>query len=143
MAGGTPMAERPPKGLSAHWLGVWRGALKVMKQQGTWSWEQKPLLDEYVYALRAADDCRQGFDWLDGMLERDWEKFEDLRVLERIAVGLPVRWDQHAKRAAALADQLVLTPRGRKAAGIGQDDEDEPPAPSAIDQLAARRAANA
>lgn len=55
---GTPTAERPPQGLNAHWLGVWRHALKTLKAQGTWTWEQAPLLTEYVYALREAEDAR-------------------------------------------------------------------------------------
>jgi hypothetical protein len=90
--------------------------LKVLKEQGTWAWELAPLLAEYVHALQAADWCRRNDE--------------------------PTQWDRHAKRAAALADQLALTPRGRKAVGVGdQDDSDAQPADpfAAIDELAARR----
>jgi hypothetical protein len=34
---GTPTAERPPRGLDANWLGVWRHALKTLQKQGSWA----------------------------------------------------------------------------------------------------------
>lgn len=102
---GIPVAETPPQGLDAYWLGVWRHALKVMKAQGTWAWELKPQLDELVESWMAAQAAR-----LDGK---------------------GPEWDRCVKRAMALADQLALTPRGRKAAGIG-DNESE-----AADEFAA------
>lgn len=116
---GTPTAELPPEGLDAHFLGVWRCALKVLKEQGTWAWEQAPLLAEYVHALERAD----------------WARRNDESA----------QWDRNVKRAAALADQLALTPRGRKAIGLfeGDDDGDEDPfgALDAHDELAKRREA--
>jgi hypothetical protein len=140
----VPTAERPPKGLDATWLGVWRRALAAMKEQGTWAWELKPLLDEYVYALRAAQATRDGFAWLDA-LERYAEGADDLpeiawSVLREIAGSLPTQWDRHTKRAAALADQLALTPRGRKAIGLADNDEEKPADPfDGLDELAPRR----
>lgn len=124
---GQPTAERPPEGLSAYWLGVWRHALKVLKERKTWAWEQRPLLDEYVYALMAAEDARNGFKWLDA-LEQYAENADDLpniawTVLQQIAGGVPTQWDRHTKRAAALADQLALTPRGQKAVTAGARDD--------------------
>ena len=114
----TPTAEQPPEGLDAYWLGVWRHALKTLKDQGSWAWEQRPLVDEYVFALIEAQSARE-------MAEE-------------------TRWDRAAKRAMALADQLALTPRGRKAAGIGDSDEEPPADPFAeVDELAKRRAASA
>lgn len=113
-----PVAETPPLGLDAYWLGVWRHALKTLKAQGSWAWEQKPLLDEYVFAWIRAEDCRAG--------------------------GEDTNWDRAAKRAAALADQLALTDRGRKAVGVGSRDEDssDPFAGlDAADELAQRRRA--
>lgn len=103
--------------------------MKTLKEQGSWAWEQKPLLDEYVYALRGAEDARKGFKWLDA-LEVYAENAEDLpeiawSKLARIASGLPAQWDRHVKRASALADQLALSERGRKAVGIRGDDEDD------------------
>src|SRR5258708_2083974 len=102
-----------------------------MKAQGSWAWEQRPLLDEYIFPLRGAEDARKGFKWLDA-LEVYADNADDLpeiawTTLNRIAAGLPVQWDRHAKRAAALADQLALTPRGRKAADIGIENEDAGP----------------
>lgn len=120
---GKPVAERPPQGLNAEWLGVWRHALKCLKDQDTWAWEQAPLLAEYVYALRAAAQYREGFEWLDKMMEADWEDFDDVKSLAAIANGFPTQWDRAVKRAAALADQLALTPRGRKAIGLHDGDE--------------------
>src|SRR3954447_958198 len=113
-----PTAERPPKGLNSYWTHVWNHALKVLKEQGTWAWELKPLLDEYVFALRGAEATRDGFKWLDA-LERYADDADDLpeiawTVLRQVAGGLPTQWDRHTKRAATLADQLALTPRGRK-----------------------------
>lgn len=134
---GLPTAETPPEGLDAYWLGVWRHALKQLKEQGSWAWEQKPLLDEYVHALRAAEDARKGFKWLDA-LEVYAENADDLpeiawSTLRGIASGLPNVWDRHAKRAMSLADQLALTDRGRKAAGVFDAGEDEEP--SGLDAL--------
>lgn len=128
--GSRPTAERPPSGLNSYWTHTWDRALKVLQDDGTWAWELKPLLDEYVYALRAAEATRDGFAWL-AALERYAEDAEDLpeiawSVLGKIADGLPAQWDRHTKRAAALADQLALTPRGRKAAGVGDKDDDKP-----------------
>ena len=112
--------------------------MKQLQDQGSWAWESKPLLDEYVYALKAAEDARKGFRWLDA-LEEYAENADELpeiawSVLGRIASGLPSQWDKHTKRAMALADQLALTDRGRKAAGI-RDDDDAEEAGSALDKL--------
>lgn len=120
---GQPTAERPPEGLNAYWLGVWRHALKVLKERKTWAWEQRPLLDEYVYALIAAEDARKGLAWLDHLEETVATDEIDWLVLRTIATGLPTQWDRHTKRAAALADQLALTPRGQKAVSAGGNDD--------------------
>lgn len=142
-----PTAERPPTGLDSYWLGVWRHALKVMQEQGTWDWALRPLLDEYVYALKAADATREGFKWLDA-LERYAEDADDLPdiawvTLGKIAGGLPTQWDRHAKRAALLADKLVLTPEAQKRHGIFDEPEEEDAFADldAEDELAKRRSA--
>lgn len=143
----VPTAERPPRGLDARWLGVWRHALKTLQEQGTWAWEQAPLLAEYVYALRAADDARAGFGWLNHLEDAVASDPPDFQVLLRIATGLPNVWDKHVRRAALLADQLALTDRGRKAIGLRGGDPAEPGDPfadlDAADELAPRRAAKA
>lgn len=106
----VPTAEQPPEGLTAYWLGVWRHALKILKEQGTWKWEQRPLLDEYVYALVAAEQARVGFGWLEHLTEVIAADEVQWNILEKIAGGLPTHWDRHTKRAAALAEKLILTP---------------------------------
>lgn len=130
-----PTAERPPGALSAYWMHVWEHALKVLKEQGSWAWEQKPLLDEYVYALMGAEQARTGFKWLDALEQyaADADELPEIAwsTLGKIASGLPVQWDRHTKRAMALADQLALTERGRKAVGVGEQDSDEPADPFA------------
>src|SRR5258708_588369 len=93
---GIPVAETPPAGLDAYWVGVWRHVLKVLKEQGTWAWEQRPIVDEYVFALVHAKRAREE---------------EEMKV-----------WDTLARRAAALADQLALTPRGRKGLKMREED---------------------
>jgi hypothetical protein len=127
----TPSAERPPHGLDAYWLGVWRHGLKTLKAQGTWAWEQKPLLDEYVFALRAAEATRKGFGWLKALEEyaENADELPDIAwsVLGKIAGGLPTQWDRHVKRASMLADQLALTDRGRKAIDLVDDDDETKP----------------
>jgi hypothetical protein len=107
---------------------VWDHALGVMKEQGTWAWELKPLLDEYVFALRAAEATRDGFGWLDA-LERYAENADELpeiawSVLREVAGSLPTQWDRHTKRAAGLADKLVLTPEAKRRHGV-YDEADE------------------
>ena len=137
-----PTAERPPKGLNAEWTHVFQCALDTLKAQDSWSWELKPLLDEYIYALRAAQQCRDGFAWLDSMLgDLDGREWDDVQSLTKLAAGLPTMWDRHTKRAQALADQLALTPRGRKAIGVRADGDDKQPADpfQEADELAERR----
>jgi hypothetical protein len=121
-----PSAERPPSGLDSYWTHVWDHALKVLQEQGTWAWEQKPLLDEYVFALKAAQQAREGFAWLDHLEESVASEEVDFQALRQIATGLPTQWDRHTKRAAALADILLLTERARKAHGLADEPADEP-----------------
>lgn len=140
----APVAERPPKGLNAYWLGVWRHALKTLKAQGSWAWEQRPLLDEYVEALRAAEAARAGFGWLEHLEDAVAREEVDFVMLRQVASGLPTQWDRHVKRAQSLADQLALTPRGRKAVGLAESEEPEGTAAdplAALDELATRRRA--
>lgn len=145
----VPTAEKPPKGLSAEWLGVWRHALKVLKEQGTWKWEQRPLLDEYVFALMEAERARVGFGWLDALELYVKDPDNDVpgvawSTLGQIASGLPTQWDRHVKRAAKLADVLLLTPEAQRQHGIGTEEEAADPfARFANDELAAKRAGRA
>ena len=88
---------KPPGSLPAERGRYWSRCMKVLVEQGSWDYPQRALLDEFVLALVAADDARED--------------------------GRGTDWDRHAKRASAFADQLALTPRGRKAAGIGGNDD--------------------
>ncbi len=137
----VPVAERPPEGLDASWLRVWRQALDQLKAQESWAQELKPLLDEYVFALKGAEDARRGFRWLDALEEyaEDADELPEIAwtVLRQIAGGLPSQWDKHMRRAMALADQLALTERGRRAAGIVDSDEDSGSALDALDNVTA------
>lgn len=142
------LSEQPPKTLDARWLAFWRLCLSILKEQGTWHRAQRPLLDEFVYALIGAEDARKGFKWLDALevYATDAEELPPIAwsTLGAIAGALPTQWDRHTKRASALADQLALTPRGRKAAGLGREaSRDEPVDPftflDAGDELATRR----
>ena len=140
---GIPTEDRPPA-IKMPWLRVWRDALAALKESDVWSPEMRPLLDEYVLALKGAQDARDGFAWLEHLESAVASDEIDWVVLSRIASGLPTAWDRHVKRAAALADQLCLTPRGRKAAGLVEregdgDDVSDPFA--ALDELAPRREA--
>lgn len=90
---------KPPSSLPAERGRYWTRCMKVLKEQGSWDYPQRALLDEFVLALVAAQDARED--------------------------GRDTDWDRNAKRASALADQLALTPRGRKAAGLRNGDDDE------------------
>jgi hypothetical protein len=98
-----PTAEKPPA-LPGLWLNVWRHALKVMKAQGTWDWALRPLLDEYVDALIAAERCRHGFEWIDGLADRlaDYGDPDEVRehtlALSRLAGSLPAQHDKNVRR---------------------------------------------
>jgi hypothetical protein len=137
----VPSHERPP-GIKMPWLQVWRNTLAELKEIGIWAPHLRPLLDEYVWALKGAEDARNGFAWLDHLTETVASEEIDWIALQKIAGGLPTAWDRHAKRAAALADQLCLSPRGAKAAGIGrgtEEEEQEIDGFADLDELAPRR----
>jgi hypothetical protein len=123
----VPTAERPPTGLDAYWLGVWRHALKALKEQGTWKAEQKPLLDEYVFALRAAEATRDGFAWLEKLEDVASRDEVDWQVLGQIANALPTQWDRHVKRAEKLAQTLLLTPESQSRHANSDSDEEKDP----------------
>jgi phage terminase small subunit len=117
---GVPTLEKAPGGLHEPWLGIWRISLKQMKEQGTWLVSQRPLLDEYVYALRAAQNARASAE-------------------------SAVAWDKHSKRALALADALGLTPKAQKvlAAKLKEGDEHQDDPFSGLDEIAQKRKAKA
>lgn len=115
---GISTAETPPRGLDADWLGTWRGALKQLKEQGSWHPALKPLLDEYVRALRMA----------------------------YIAFEQGEGGDRHSKRALAYAVELGLTPKARKTIGAKkkEPDAEKPNDPFAgLDEVGQKRQAKA
>jgi hypothetical protein len=134
---GTPTWERPPA-IRPPWYDFWRAAMAKMKEMGTWSSIARPLLDEYVAALRVAEDHR-------ALAEAD-------PVQVNRESGLPhphgcfASADRELRRAAMLAGELLLTPKAQKALmAAAKAAETAPPAePSVLgrlDELGARRAA--
>jgi hypothetical protein len=138
-----PTCERPPAGINAYWSRTFDHAVRVLKEQGTWADESKALLDEYVLALVAAERCRDGWVWMEALDESAPREWSESTVVElaRAMQSLSTQWDRHVKRAMALADQLALTPRGRKAAGVGEPKDVAPDSFAGLDELAARRGA--
>ena len=97
---------------------MWRHALAVMREQGTWADEQGPLLDEYVLALREAKVAR---DLADADPYHETEK-----GLLHPHPGF-AQADRAARRAVVLAEQLVLTPKAQRAlADAAQGGDDGP-----------------
>lgn len=101
-----PAAETPPQGLSAHWLGVWRHCIKVAKRQKTWTWEQAPLLVEYIEALREADTARSQAK------DDPWHETEQGLIHPHPGFAIA---DRSAKRAQSLAKTLCLMPAEQEA----------------------------
>ena len=115
---GIPSIEKCPGELTSRWAAVWRLSRDEMLEAGTFSATAKVLLDEMVWALANADACRMS--------------------------GEDAAWDRLAKRGSMLADQLGLSPRGRKALKLlagGQDDEKNTDPFAQLDELAPRRKA--
>ena len=82
---GVSPLEQPP-GWPEPWLGLWRITHKQLKEQGSWVPAHKPLVDEYVRALKLANAA---FEAGEG-------------------------GDRHSKRALAYAVELGVTPEARK-----------------------------
>jgi hypothetical protein len=88
-------------------------------ERDAFSPELKPLVDEYVLALVGAEVAR--------------------------AADRGSDWDRCVKRASLLADQLALSRRGARAAGLFVGDDEDAPADglgaldAATDELAPRR----
>ena len=125
-------AESPPTGLRAPYLALWKGCLEALKRQGTWTPDQKPLLDDYVFAVRQSVEHQQLAE------EAPFTVTEQGRVYAHPGFALA---DQAAKRAVLLADSLILSPKAKKAHGIDQDEEDANPL-DRLDELAERRKAS-
>ena len=123
-----PNWEKPP-GIKEPWLQIWRLALKAMKESGTWSPPMRPLLDEYVTALRTAREHR---------LLAEIDPVEENREsgLTHMHAGF-VSASKHLADARALADLLGLTPKAQKAlAEKAEEKPDESSAFAAADKLA-------
>lgn len=125
-------SESPPTGLRAPYLALWRGCLEALKRQGTWTPDQKPLLDDYVLAVRQSVEHQK-------VAEADpFTVTEQGRVYAHPGFALA---DQAAKRAVLLADTLILSPKARRAHGIDGDEEQANPL-DRLDELAQRRKAS-
>jgi hypothetical protein len=149
---GVPSIEKCPSGLDPKWSATWRLTRDELKEAGTFSASMRPLLDEFVFALKAAEEARIGFRWLDSLEQyaeaSDPDDLPEIAwtVLRQIATGLPVVWDKHAKRASALADQLGLSPKaqralGRKLEGGKDGEQDTNPFSGLDDEVSAKRKA--
>jgi hypothetical protein len=140
--GSVPHWEKPP-GVKEPWLAVWRLALKAMKEVGTWSAPMKPLLDEYVTALRVAREYRAiaeaGVQTIhhrakDG--EEAWDETLPAGIQRSMDTGIdhPHKGfdlaDREMRRAMSLADMLGLTPKAQKA--LVEKAAEEPVEPSAF-----------
>lgn len=144
---GVPSIEKCPEGLGPNWNAIWRLTRDELKDAGTFSASMRPLLDEFVFALKGAEDARVGFGWLDALKVYASEnasemELPDWRALAQIAGGLPNQWDKHAKRAAVLADLLGLSPKAAKALGKkaeGEDGDQDSDPFAGLDELDAKR----
>lgn len=149
---GVPSIEKCPAGLDPRWSGVWRLTRDELKEAGSFSASTRPLLDEFVFALKGADEARVGFKWLSAL-----EEYADVNAgelpeiawstLGQIASGLPTQWDRHAKRAATLAELLGLTPKAKRALGKkldgGADGEQSKDPFAGLDEVGQARKAKA
>ena len=135
---GIPTVEKPPSDLHSPWMDIWRGALREMKEMGTWTPTQKPLLDAYVYALRAESEHRE---------IAQANPFSHSHATDRDFVhpGFTSA-DRERKAAVSLADALGLTARSRKALNLKSGDKDGgeiDPFGALDDEVAAKRKAKA
>lgn len=121
---GVATLERAP-GLREPWLGYWRVSLRAMKDAGSWSLAVRPLLDEYIAALRMADVAR---------LAAGSREFVEGEARTFAHPGIMLA-DRESRRALMLADALGLTPRAAESADAAADPFAE------LDELAPRRAA--
>jgi phage terminase small subunit len=137
---GVPAVEKAPAGLGARWHPVWRAVLAHMKAAGTWSAVQRPLVDEYVIALRTAVEHRE---------RAQVEPFAHSRETDRdFAHPGFASADREVKRAVSLASTLGLTVRAQREIvklsreiADGNDDGKSRSHPlAALDELQQRRA---
>lgn len=116
----------PPTGLKAPWRAVWRAAQRNLDTEGVWSPALRPLLDEYVEALRRARELRPPAG------------------ADSANTGF-VAADRESRRAVAIATALGLTPkrpvgRPRKEKQPSADEKKTTNPFEELDELAPRRA---
>lgn len=133
----VPHYERPPA-VKEPWLGIWRFALRQMQAQGTWTPVCKPLLDEYVAALRLAVEHR-------ALAEADPVQVNRESGLQHMHAGFSSA-DREHRRAQALAVELLLTPKAQRALIAAAKAAEKPASAKssvfdALDELGARRQA--
>ena len=132
MSGSVPTVERPP-GVREPYLGMWRYALKCMKESGAWDPALRPLLDEMIHCWRLANEHRARAEAEGWAVNRE-------SGLEHAHDGFKSAL-AHTARAIALADALGLTPKAKKALALKAEEPlKEPDAFQAADELAPRRA---
>ena len=147
----TPDIEKPPGGLKEPYLGMWRLALKHLKETGLWQWTLRPLLDEYIFALRTAREHRAiAQDAVQTIVHykgRPDEYAETLPAgtrrsresdLDSLHPGFASA-DREIKRAVQLAGELGITPKAQQALVAKAGAPEEPDAFTQADELATRR----
>lgn len=119
------------------WIEVRESVEEEMKRDGTWSAVSDVLLDEYIGAMRLAEEARLAIN------------AEPFHVSPKTGRSFAhpgwIRWDGAARRAIRMADLLGITPRARQRLGISlrpaEDEVDEfgplPPL-DPFDELASR-----
>jgi hypothetical protein len=126
--------KQPPGGLHEPWLTVWRAALAEIEKAAAWTPAVRPVLDEYVAALRTAAQLRDLADAADTVTA---------------ASHLRGDADRESRRALTYARQLGLVGRqGPKAPAPARRPRNDEVAArrgdpvSVVDELAVRRAAS-
>jgi phage terminase small subunit len=147
----TPDVEKPPGGLKEPYLGIWRYALKHLKESDLWRPTLRPLLDEYAFALRTARAHRLLAETTVQIIThykgREDEWIEELPPgvrrnresdLDSLHPGFASA-DREIKRAIAIAAELGITPKAQQALVAAADAPEEPDAFTQADELTARR----
>lgn len=114
----------PPKRLPERWKRRWRSTLKLLRDQGTWHDELKPLLEAYIDDLRLAEHHRLSAE------RNEYVENDAGRVFAHPGFRLAL---DHERQALKLAVELGIPPAAQqKLGGVEASD----PAPTEDDDLA-------
>jgi phage terminase small subunit len=149
-----PNIEKPP-GIKEPYLGMWRLALADLKDSGLWRGTVRPLLCEYIDCYRLAHEHRAIAETAVQTIhhrankaagEEAWDEVLPAGVrrstesnLDSLHPGFASA-DREMKRAIALANELGLTPKARKALAVeAAEAPSEPSVIGRLDELAQAR----